>query len=212
MWTRSGKQVTLTGGAFTVGDIAYNLSAIPRWAGSTVQPWSVAQHSLAMMWMAQRILALDFTSVGVHAQLATPDHPQGKPRTCPGLITTGTSTELHALWHDAHEAATEDVPPPFKTDEQRAMQKALDTRIYRDTLGVGEPLPDTVATVAWLDSLCVSAEAHRLMHPDVAPNFTEPDPLALAAIEHYIDMTVHNQRRAFCRWTYQLQRELTHGA
>jgi len=48
MHTLSGKRFEL-GGSFvpTVRDVAVGLSRIPRWAGATIVPWTVLQHSLA---------------------------------------------------------------------------------------------------------------------------------------------------------------------
>lgn len=48
MHTLSGRRFEIgTKYAPTVKDIAIGLSRIPRWAGATVRPWSVLQHSLA---------------------------------------------------------------------------------------------------------------------------------------------------------------------
>lgn len=54
MHTLSGKRFEL-GGTYTpsVRDVAVGLSRIPRWAGATIVPWTVLQHSLA----CQRIAA-----------------------------------------------------------------------------------------------------------------------------------------------------------
>jgi hypothetical protein len=49
MRTLSGRRFEIgTKYAPTIRDIAIGLSRIPRWAGATVRPWSVLQHSLAV--------------------------------------------------------------------------------------------------------------------------------------------------------------------
>jgi len=53
MHTLSGRRFDL-GSTFapSIPDVAIGLSRIPRWAGSTVRPWSVLQHSLAARQLA----------------------------------------------------------------------------------------------------------------------------------------------------------------
>lgn len=54
MYTISGRRFELgTKYAPSVLDIAIGLSRIPRWAGATVRPWSVLQHSLAAGALAE---------------------------------------------------------------------------------------------------------------------------------------------------------------
>ena len=53
MHTISGKRFELgTTYAPSIQDVAIGLSRIPRWAGATVRPWSVLQHSLATATLA----------------------------------------------------------------------------------------------------------------------------------------------------------------
>lgn len=56
MHTLSGRRFEIgTNFAPTVKDIAIGLARIPRWAGATVRPWSVLQHSLAAGALVSRI-------------------------------------------------------------------------------------------------------------------------------------------------------------
>ena len=55
MHTISGKRFELgTTYAPSIEDVAIGLARIPRWAGATVRPWSVLQHSLAASALAER--------------------------------------------------------------------------------------------------------------------------------------------------------------
>ena len=56
MRTLSGRRFEIgTEYAPTIRDIAVGLSRIPRWAGATIQPWSVLQHSLAAGSLGKRV-------------------------------------------------------------------------------------------------------------------------------------------------------------
>jgi 5'-deoxynucleotidase YfbR-like HD superfamily hydrolase len=54
MITWSGVEVTRDAGVPHLQDIAVALSRMPRFSGMTVEPWSVLQHSLFVMRMAER--------------------------------------------------------------------------------------------------------------------------------------------------------------
>jgi len=68
----------------TLGDISHHLAQINRFTGACRRPYSVAEHSLLVLEIIERMLPLD-----VHGRLA-------------------------ALMHDAHEAYTTDLSTPAK--------------------------------------------------------------------------------------------------
>lgn len=85
-------------------DIAVGLSRQPRFAGQTRRWWSVLDHVLHADFLAQ------------HGNYGS-DVDMKKLR-------------VAVLLHDAHEAATADVPTDFKTAGLRDSQSALDGQIY----------------------------------------------------------------------------------
>lgn len=68
----------------TLADISHHLAQINRYTGACRRPFSVAEHSLLVLEIVERVMALD-----VHGKLA-------------------------ALMHDAHEAYTQDLSTPAK--------------------------------------------------------------------------------------------------
>lgn len=102
--TRSGRMVTPDSGVPSLSDIAHSLAAMPRFAGHTRRPWTVAHHSLVVADLVERA----YTGWGA---MSRPER------------------RAVALLHDAHEAVTSDVPTPFKTLEIRLVQRAIDIRI-----------------------------------------------------------------------------------
>jgi hypothetical protein len=68
----------------TLADISHHLAQINRYSGACRRPYSVAEHSLLVLDIVQRVMPMD-----VHGQLA-------------------------ALMHDAHEAYTNDLSTPAK--------------------------------------------------------------------------------------------------
>lgn len=68
----------------TLADISHHLAQINRYTGACRRPFSVAEHSLLVLDIVERVMTLD-----VHGRLA-------------------------ALMHDAHEAYTQDLSTPAK--------------------------------------------------------------------------------------------------
>lgn len=129
MMTLSGQHITLEGGNPTLADIAWGLARIPRFAGQTPTPYTVAHHSIATMKMA--IL---------------------------GRSEQRDELAMHTLFHDAHEFATGDIPTTFKTHDIREVQRQLDHRIYC-TFGLPLPKPIHTALVKRYDLEALLAEA-----------------------------------------------------
>ncbi len=115
-------------------EVALTLARIPRWAGATLVPWSVLQHSIAAFRLAESM----------------------------GLDDT---TQLAALWHDAEEMATGDIPKPFKTAEQSQLQDALHQWMYKKVLRMPYPSQGVRGVVKGIDIELKKAEAHCYCHP-----------------------------------------------
>ena len=64
---------------------------------------------------------------------------------------------LYALLHDAAEVAVADVPRPMKTTAARAVEDAVEARIYA-SLGIPEPSEDTRQAVKLADFRAALAE------------------------------------------------------
>lgn len=141
IYTYSGNRVDLDGeGAPTIKDVAVHLGRIPRFAGATKGWWTVLHHSIC----AERI---------VRAYLMEHDLPSHDTARC----------RLEALYHDAHESLTGDVPAPFKGEEMKSFQTRFDRRIWEDTLGLEwKPKP---AIVGWADRALLATEGRILGPP-----------------------------------------------
>lgn len=85
----------------SINDIAWGLSAQPRFAGHTYRWWTVMHHSLVVYEIIKEL-----------------------PSAGPELL-------LLALLHDAHEAVTGDIPTTWKSESFKAQQAALDRRIFQ---------------------------------------------------------------------------------
>lgn len=73
----------------------------------------------------------------------------------------GPDAQLEALFHDAHEALTGDVPSPFKPPALSALQRDLDRRM-RPALRVPDPSDEVVQLVKRADTTALLAEASWL--------------------------------------------------
>ena len=205
MFTASGELFTFGEGVLSIDDVAKHLSGIPRWANGTRYLWSVLQHSLVMY-----DLSLPQNFPGELAQgrgYAIDEELTVRPWFAEQ--TLGQSLSLACLWHDAHEAVTEDCPPPFKCPEMEAIQRELDVRIWRDTLGVEMPTDRERAVIKWLDALCATAEATLVCHPNVRSYFPQPNLIVSGIIQKYLPGLIYPE--AFQHITRQLIEELTRG-
>ncbi len=115
MITFSGCHVTKEYGVPTVRDIAVQLMRIVRFSGSGRVFWPVGMHSLLV---ADLVLQTEMVSEAASTALI----------------------EVYALLHDAAEACVGEVPKPMKTNEARAVEHAVQVRIYA-SLGIPEPPP-----------------------------------------------------------------------
>lgn len=115
-------------GVPTVLDIAVHCGRITRFAGATVVWWPVLLH----LFVVQRIVA--------------------------DMYSGGVVEQFEALFHDAHEAITCDVPSPFKPASMSAYQRELDARM-RAYYRIPEPDVTVHALVKKADTVALLAEA-----------------------------------------------------
>ncbi len=140
MMSRSGVLVLPDNNATPpLQDIALSLSRVPRFAGHTVDPWSVAEHSMV---------------VALIARYRTPPEHFGSP-------PIGTRQEMYGLVHDMHESVTGDTPSTWKPAALRAMQDDLDERLY-PALGITPPDSVMITFVKRCDREALLAEAKLL--------------------------------------------------
>ncbi len=92
------------------------------------------------------------------------------------------------LWHDAHEFATNDIMPPFKTAEQRELQCKIQDWLYKALLMVPGPSDIFRHAIKSYDDLCAAAEAHMLCHPNVRKRFLEPADREVELLWELLDM------------------------
>lgn len=119
MMTVSGQLITLDAGAPTIEDIALGLSRIPRFAGQTTTPWTVAHHSLVVTEMARG----DDPDLPLHALL----HDAHECLTS-DIPTTFKTPDMKALQRrlDWRLYASLLLPPP--EPDERATIARMDTR------------------------------------------------------------------------------------
>lgn len=139
-----------------IGDIAWALSAMPRFAGHTKHtvPYSVAQHS-----------CLVANAAFVMTKNLSPDEQR--------------LAVLAALLHDAQEAYIMDIPLPLKRSPEMEGYRIIEERLERaiaEAFGLPSPLPVELRTlIKQLDRQAAATEAHYLMsplHPDWSLEFS----------------------------------------
>lgn len=181
--THSGALVSPESGVPTLRDIAFSLSRVPRFGGYSRRPWTVAHHSLVVAEIA-----------GVLAE----DRP--------APLDYGMAY-LSGLLHDAHEALTGDIPTPFKTDDTRTMQNAIDHRIMAAYFPGGfDRYNEYHGVVACADHRALLAEA-LFVGPaclteveDIVRHFgAKPDPEDMEVVDYYKAFTPASARALWGR-------------
>jgi len=178
MFTISGRDIELWGTLPTVNDIARALVGMNRWGSNTIVPFSVLHHSLMM-----------HEGMKMQKSFGTPHK----------LLP------FFALWHDAHEFATNDIMPPFKTKEQRDLQEKIQVWLYKALLMVPGPSAVFKLAIKSYDDMCAATEAHMLCHPNVRKRFPEPADREVSLLWELLDMP---KREAVQRWTSLTQHYL----
>lgn len=142
--TNSGRFVARgpVGDVPSLGDIAVSLSRLPRFAGHTRGFWSVLDHTLFVVELARS------------AASASPfNFPFIEPEQRRALMRL-------ALFHDAHETITADIPSPFKTSDMKYEQHLLDVRLFdRYNVRTESTDLDLVPLIAKIDHVAMLAEA-----------------------------------------------------
>lgn len=153
--TYSGRTVLrgAVGDVPALGDIALGLSRMPRFAGQTRQFWSVLDHTLFMVELAR-------TANG------------SSPFNFRVPIDDDARRWLMrlALFHDAHEAITADIPSTFKSSDMKYEQSLLDARLFArynvpTQVTSFNDVIDLHPLVANLDHVALLAEARLVGSP-----------------------------------------------
>ena len=71
---------------------------------------------------------------------------------------------VYALFHDATETLMNDIPTPYKTDEQRSLERRVYARMCK-AYGLPWPVPpEAQKAVKYVDKVCLVNEGHFLEH------------------------------------------------
>lgn len=169
------------------GDMAWALSRMPRYAGHTLTalPYSVGQHSIAVVKIVQRLKDPTETSLrqSFYDFASAEFGPIGE------IASKITDTVLlHSLAHDGSEAYLLDLPTPLKQlpgmkesyggIEERMMQ------VIWTSLGVSEPDMLTRAIIKWADMYALTIEAYHLM-PSRGSNWTRLLPIGIVQLQDF---------------------------
>ena len=140
MLTASGLDFDLQYGrhtSVTLRDVAHHLSIINRFCGATVRPYSVAEHSLLVVEICERLMPID-------------SH---------GLMA--------ALLHDAHEAYCNDLSTPAKHQVGAAwdlFEHRLE-RTVRCAFGTHAAAYEHRAAIKQADLIALATERAQLLPP-----------------------------------------------
>jgi hypothetical protein len=138
-----------------IQDIAWSLSRIPRYVGHTITatPYNVAQHSVYVAQLVEKMIT---------REIVTPI-----PEDDLDAAYAEGSLGLHALFHDAHEAYTGDIPSPIKRiPELRGPLKAIEQRLdssIREAFGLEDPSESIRNIVKYADNLAQAVESYQFM-------------------------------------------------
>lgn len=122
--------------AVMAGDIAHHLAQINRFNGAAVRPYSVAEHSLLVLEIVERMFVTD-----VHGK-------------------------LFALMHDAHEAYTQDVTTPAKDEVEgwRVFEGRFE-RIVRTAFALHTAALTHAEVTRKADLIALATERAQLLPP-----------------------------------------------
>lgn len=141
-------------------DIAWGLSRISRFAGHTVTPipYNVAQHSVHVSNLAEIFFNLDDETFYL---------PEGIHQTIENCAENKKEVLIKALFHDAHETYTGDIPSPIKNVPMvRAVldevEMKLDEAIYSHFC-LSPKTSDEAKLIKFCDKVAQSIEADRFM-------------------------------------------------
>ena len=171
--TVSGKRVNVTSPSasdIVLQDIAWALSRIPRFAGHTITEtvYNVAQHSIYVSNLAQELMD--------SRQNFNIDEDVWQ---CVLNIRDKKELIIKALFHDAHEAYTGDIPSPVKKIPElyetfKLIEMRLDHAILSH-LGLSEVTEDEKVVIKYCDKLAQAIEGYQFM-PSRGSLWTLPKP------------------------------------
>jgi hypothetical protein len=155
-----------------IGHIAHNLALMNRFNGATCRPYSVAEHSLLCLDLAERVLGLS-----VHGQMA-------------------------ALMHDAHEAYCGDMIQPMKAQvgqawrmHESSWEHLIDVRFNLKTHKFTHR-----SQITLIDRMALAIESAQLLpakRPDGSPRTPWP---ILQGIEVPDDINLMERGRVAMTW------------
>ena len=174
MFTVNGTHVSAEEGCPTLGEVAHHLALIPRWVGATNRRWSVLDHTMAVHQLTDPELIHKINWERTIQNGMAYHDPPWLPKQYEPLVP------LWALWHDASEVITGDIPIVVKTPEQTRLQEDLDRRLWVTILDLPFPPTDhTRRIVHWIDQNVAIAEANLLLHSLAREKFSKPDPVVM---------------------------------
>lgn len=164
-----------------VTDIAWALSRMPRFIGHTVTqiPYNNAQHSVYVAKIVEQMM----TNPGDLYEIMPEDvqnavyqylnHQRSNPQFSLNLIIQ------RALFHDAAEAYTGDIPSPVKRNPLlrpaiKAIEAKLDAAIFT-RLGIDSHIPQIEVIVKFADHVAQAIEGYQFM-PSRGVNWVLPKP------------------------------------
>jgi hypothetical protein len=164
-----------------VTDIAWALSRMPRFIGHTITqiPYNNAQHSVYVAKIVEQLMTKpgdlhDIIPPEVETAIAQYlNHVGQHPQYTLNLIIQ------RALFHDAAEAYTGDIPSPVKRNPQlrpaiKAIEAKLDDAIFT-RLGINSKLHQIEVIVKFGDHVAQAIEGYQFM-PSRGVNWVLPKP------------------------------------
>lgn len=161
-----------TFGDITIERFAHSLAQINRFTGHAARPYSVAEHSLLVLDIAERLMKLD-----VHGQLA-------------------------ALMHDAHEAITNDISTPAKQEIGAGWRafEAKHAHMVAGHFRLHTAVVQNHLHIHAADRLALATERHWLL-PHVQPNGQPSTPWPiLAGVDPLLDIDLMDPARERMTW------------
>lgn len=172
-----------------VTDIAWALSRMPRFIGHTITqiPYNNAQHSVYVAKIVEQLMTNpgdlhDIITDEVHEAIFQYKNHIGQHPLCTlNLIIN------RALFHDAAEAYTGDIPSPVKRNPQlrpaiKAIEARLDDAIFT-RLNINLRLPQIDIIVKFADHVAQAIEGYQFM-PSRGVNWVLPKP-SLSLIQNF---------------------------
>ena len=180
-----------------ITDMAQGQYRMCRYGGHTRQWWSVLQHALVCYDVASYlprygdVYEMKYYNAASYLPRYGDDVYEMKY-----AVSRDPAVWLEALWHDAHEAVTADVPMHWKPKELSVWQEEIDRSIH-DQYNVSYPTPEIEALVHDIDMAVLNAESTLFGPPGILAYLTEKTveqsqlyPIALECVTKVMAETV----------------------